>query len=179
MTDRWKIVVLIILVLVSLVLAFFAGLVVGQFQTLDKRVSASESSVASSASTGELKNEEDRDSAPENEPLRTKDDPSPASTNQGSKTTGSASLPDTEREQKKDSPKKDTVSDKKSNPYIKTTLSALIAKEQKEQEISAARLAERQKKADPEKDAITKKPVAKQNNKSDVKGGVPKQGSLF
>ena len=30
-----------------------------------------------------------------------------------------------------------------------------------------------------EKDAITKKPVAKQNNKSDVKGGVPKQGSLF
>ena len=30
-----------------------------------------------------------------------------------------------------------------------------------------------------EKDAITKKPVAKQNNKSDAKGGVPKQGSLF
>jgi len=30
-----------------------------------------------------------------------------------------------------------------------------------------------------EKAAITKKPVAKQNNKSDAKGGVPKQGSLF
>ena len=47
------------------------------------------------------------------------------------------------------------MSDKKSNPYIKTTLSALIANEQKEQKISAARLAERQKKAEPEKDAIT------------------------
>ena len=30
-----------------------------------------------------------------------------------------------------------------------------------------------------DKAAITKKPVAKQNNKSDAKGGVPKQGSLF
>ena len=30
-----------------------------------------------------------------------------------------------------------------------------------------------------EKDAITKNPVAKQNNKSVVKGGVPKQDSLF
>ena len=155
MTDRWKIVVLIILVLVSLVLAFFGGLVVGQFQTLDQRVSASESSVASSASTGEFKNGEDSDSVQENEPPRTKDDPSPASTNQGSKTTGSASLPDIEREQKKDSTKKDTVSDKKSNPYIKTTLSALIAKEQKEQKISAAQVAERLTKAGPEEEAIT------------------------
>ena len=150
MTDRWKIVVLIILVLISLVFAFFAGLVVGQFQTIDKRVSASESPVASSASTGELLNGEDSDSAPGNEPPKTKDAPSPASTNQGSKTTGSASLPDTEREQKKS-----TVSDNKSNPYIKTTLSAFIATEQKKQKISAARLAERQKKAHSEKDAIT------------------------
>tara|TARA_B100000575_G_scaffold254633_1_gene223927 strand:- start:992 stop:1714 length:723 start_codon:yes stop_codon:yes gene_type:complete len=154
MTDRWKIVLLIILVLISLVFAFFAGLVIGQIQTPDKRVSASERSVASSAPKGELKNRADSDPAPKNETSRSKNDSSPASTKQASKTTGSPSLDDTEQEQKKDNPKKDSVSDKKSNPYIKMTLSALIAKEEKEQKISAARIAERLKKADLEKDAI-------------------------
>ena len=120
-----------------------------------KEAAAIERSVASAASKGGIEEGAANNSAQGNKAPRPKNVPFTPSTNQGSKTTGSASLPDTEREQKKDSPKKDTVSDKKSNPYIKTTLSALIAKEQKEQKISAARLAERQKKADPEKDAIT------------------------
>ena len=155
MTDRWKIVLLIILVLISLFFAFFAGLVIGKLQTPEKEAAAIERSVASAASKGGIEEGAAKNSAQGNKAPRPKNVPFTPSTNQGSKTTGSASLPDTEREQKKDSPKKDTVLDKKSNPYIKTTLSALIAKEQKEQKISAARLAERQKKADPEKDAIT------------------------
>ena len=155
MTDRWKIVLLIILVLISLFFAFFAGLVIGKLQTPEKEAAAIERSVASAASKGGIEEGASNNSAQGNKAPRPKNVPFTPSTNQGSKTTGSASLPDTEREQKKDSPKKDTVSDKKSNPYIKTTLSALIANEQKEQKISAARLAERQKKAEPEKDAIT------------------------
>lgn len=155
MTDRWKIVLLIILVLISLFFAFFAGLVIGKLQTPEKEAAAIERSVASAASKGGIEEGAANNSAQGNKAPRPKNVPFTPSTNQGSKTTGSASFPETEREQKKDSPKKDTVSDKKSNPYIKTTLSALIAKEQKEQKISAARLAERQKKADPEKDAIT------------------------
>ena len=123
--------------------------------TPEKEAAAIERSVASAASKGGIEEGAANNSAQGNKAPRPKNVPFTPSTNQGSKTTGSASLPDTEREQKKDSPKKDTVLDKKSNPYIKTTLSALIAKEQKEQKISAARLAERQKKADPEKDAIT------------------------
>lgn len=155
MTDRWKIVLLIILVLISLFFAFFAGLVIGKLQTPEKEAAAIERSVASAASKGGIEEGAANNSAQGDKAPRPKNVPFTPSTNQGSKTTGSASLPDTEREQKKDSPKKDTVSDKKSNPYIKTTLSALIANEQKEQKISAARLAERQKKAEPEKDAIT------------------------
>lgn len=155
MTDRWKIVLLIILVLISLFFAFFAGLVIGKLQTPEKEAAAIERSVASAASKGGIEEGAANNSAQGNKAPRPKNVPFAPSTNQGSKTTGSASFPETEREQKKDSPKKDTVSDKKSNPYIKTTLSALIANEQKEQKISAARLAERQKKADPEKDAIT------------------------
>lgn len=155
MTDRWKIVLLIILVLISLFFAFFAGLVIGKLQTPEKEAAAIERSVASAASKGGIEEGAANNSAQGDKAPRPKNVPFTPSTNQGSKTTGSASLPDTEREQKKDSPKKDTVLDKKSNPYIKTTLSALIAKEQKEQKISAARLAERQKKAEPEKDAIT------------------------
>lgn len=155
MTDRWKIVLLIILVLISLFFAFFAGLVIGKLQTPEKEAAAIERSVASAASKGGIEEGAANNSAQGNKAPRPKNVPFTPSTNQGSKTTGSASLPDTEREQKKDSPKKDTVLDKKSNPYIKTTLSALIANEQKEQKISAARLAERQKKAEPEKDAIT------------------------
>ncbi len=155
MTDRWKIVLLIILVLISLFFAFFAGLVIGKLQTPEKEAAAIERSVASAASKGGIEEGAANNSAQGNKAPRPKNVPFTPSTNQGSKTTGSASFPETEREQKKDSPKKDTVSDKKSNPYIKTTLSALIAKEQKEQKISAARLAERQKKADPEKDGIT------------------------
>lgn len=155
MTDRWKIVLLIILVLISLFFAFFAGLVIGKLQTPEKEAAAIERSVASAASKGGIEEGAANNSAQGDKAPRPKNVPFAPSTNQGSKTTGSASLPDTEREQKKDSPKKDTVLDKKSNPYIKTTLSALIANEQKEQKISAARLAERQKKAEPEKDAIT------------------------
>jgi len=155
MTDRWKIVLLIILVLISLFFAFFAGLVIGKLQTPEKEAAAIERSVASAASKGGIEEGAANNSAQGDKAPRPKNVPFAPSTNQGSKTTGSASFPETEREQKKDSPKKDTVSDKKSNPYIKTTLSALIAKEQKEQKISAARLAERQKKAEPEKDAIT------------------------
>ena len=155
MTDRWKIVLLIILVLISLFFAFFAGLVIGKLQTPEKEAAAIERSVASAASKGGIEEGAANNSAQGDKAPRPKNVPFTPSTNQGSKTTGSASFPETEREQKKDSPKKDTVSDKKSNPYIKTTLRALIAKEQKEQKISAARLAERQKKADPEKDAIT------------------------
>ena len=155
MTDRWKIVLLIILVLISLFFAFFAGLVIGKLQTPEKEAAAIERSVASAASKGGIEEGAANNSAQGNKAPRPKNVPFTPSTNQGSKTTGSASLPDTEQEQKKDIPKKDTVSDKKSNPYIKTTLSALIANEQKEQKISAARLAERQKKAEPEKDAIT------------------------
>ena len=155
MTDRWKIVLLIILVLISLFFAFFAGLVIGKLQTPEKEAAAIERSVASAASKGGIEEGAANNSAQGNKAPRPKNVPFTPSTNQGSKTTGSASFPETEREQKKDSPKKDTMSDKKSNPYIKTTLSALIANEQKEQKISAARLAERQKKAEPEKDAIT------------------------
>ncbi|MEC7388586.1 MAG: SPOR domain-containing protein [Pseudomonadota bacterium] len=155
MTDRWKIVLLIILVLISLFFAFFAGLVIGKLQTPEKEAAAIERSVASAASKGGIEEGAANNSAQGDKAPRPKNVPFAPSTNQGSKTTGSASLPDIEREQKKDSTKKDTVSDKKSNPYIKTTLSALIANEQKEQKISAARLAERQKKAEPEKDAIT------------------------
>lgn len=155
MTDRWKIVLLIILVLISLFFAFFAGLVIGKLQTPEKEAAAIERSVASAASKGGIEEGAANNSAQGNKAPRPKNVPFAPSTNQGSKTTGSASFPETEREQKKDSPKKDTVLDKKSNPYIKTTLSALIANEQKEQKISAARLAERQKKAEPEKDAIT------------------------
>ena len=155
MTDRWKIVLLIILVLISLFFAFFAGLVIGKLQTPEKEAAAIERSVASAASKGGIEEGAANNSAQGDKAPRPKNVPFAPSTNQGSKTTGSASLPETEREQKKDSPKKYTVSDTKSNPYIKTTLSALIANEQKEQKISAARLAERQKKAEPEKDAIT------------------------
>lgn len=155
MTDRWKIVLLIILVLISLFFAFFAGLVIGKLQTPEKEAAAIERSVASAAPKGGIEEGAANNSAQGNKAPKPKNVPFTPSTNQGSKTTGSASFPETEREQKKDSPKKDTVSDKKSNPYIKTTLRALIANEQKEQKISAARLAERQKKAEPEKDAIT------------------------
>ena len=155
MTDRWKIVLLIILVLISLFFAFFAGLVIGKLQTPEKEAAAIERSVASAAPKGGIEEGAANNSAQGNKAPRPKNVPFTPSTNQGSKTTGSASLPDIEREQKKDSTKKDTVSDKKSNPYIKTTLSALIAKEQKEQKISAAQVAERLTKAGPEEEAIT------------------------
>ena len=144
-----------VIYIISLFFAFFAGLVIGKLQTPEKEAAAIERSVASAASKGGIEEGAANNSAQGDKAPRPKNVPFAPSTNQGSKTTGSASFPETEREQKKDSPKKDTVSDKKSNPYIKTTLSALIANEQKEQKISAARLAERQKKAEPEKDAIT------------------------
>ena len=82
-------------------LLFLRDLSLENFRRRRRKAAAIERSVASTASKGGIEEGAANNSAQGDKAPRPKNVPFAPSTNQGSKTTGSASLPDTEREQKK------------------------------------------------------------------------------